>query len=129
MHAISLDVSKHMAELQERMARLLHTRIVELDRRASARHPVRLAARLEHDAGVTLAEVFDLSADGALLDSVIPSVARGRLTITGLPPVPVRVAGTSESGTHLQFVFETEAARQAMAEAVAAATRQRELAA
>jgi hypothetical protein len=41
----------------------------------------------------------------------------------------VQVTGTSESGTHLRFVFASEAERHAMAQAVAAATGQRAVAA
>jgi methyl-accepting chemotaxis protein len=52
MHGISLNVAQQMVELQKSLARLLHTRIAELDRRASARHPVRIAAQLKHDGGV-----------------------------------------------------------------------------
>jgi methyl-accepting chemotaxis protein len=129
MNAISLNVAQHMAELKQSLGRLLHTRILELDRRASTRHPVRIAARLEHSAGTTSAEIIDLSADGARLGTVVEGVDTGRLLGTGLPPVAVQVTGISESGTHLRFIFASQGESYAMAQAVAAATGQRGVAA
>ena len=99
MHGISLNVAQQMVELQKSLARLLHTRIAELDRRASARHPVRIAAQLEHDGGVTSVEIVDLLANGARLDTVVASINGGRLSGNGLPPVRVQLVGTSEAGT------------------------------
>jgi methyl-accepting chemotaxis protein len=129
MNAISLDVAQHMAGLKQSLARLLHSRIVELDRRGSARHPVRIAARLEHTAGVSVSEIVDLSSDGARLGAVVAGVDHGRLIGTGLPPVAVQVTGTSESGTHLRFIFASQSERFAMARAVAEATGQHAVAA
>ena len=58
---------------------------------------------------MTEGELYDVTAGGACLRGVDPGV-------TG---VRVRVVGTSDGGTHLSFVFASDADQRLMADAIA----------
>jgi methyl-accepting chemotaxis protein len=118
MNAISQDVASRVLGLKVALAQLLHSRVVDLDRRTSARQPVHLTARLEHGGGVAEGTLLDISAGGARFVGAAPGMVRGTLKVTGLPQVAVRVASATDDGLHLAFEFASENKRGTMAAAV-----------
>jgi hypothetical protein len=125
MLAISTDVADRMSELKQALARLLHARVAELDRRGGARHKVALAARLEHAGGASSGELRDISAGGGCVVGIPAGVAAGRLLVAGLPPVEIRVVASDEAGLHVNFVFASPDESERMADAVARLTSAR----
>ena len=120
---ISRDAVAQISGLQTALMGILRNRVAELDRRANGRASVSLPARLLHDGGSCTGTLQDLSDGGARFVGDAPGVTNGRLQVSGLPQVAVRVVGRSDGALHLSFVFASEDDARMMQQAVAAAAK------
>ena len=132
MAGIARAVAESVGDMKTTLVRVLRTRVEELDRRASARHAVRLPAQLECR-GVRLAGTLaDLSNGGARLVLEVLGESAGStprigeqvvLHTAGLPRVAAEIVQRTDKALHLRFVFADAAQTQAMAASVADLTR------
>jgi methyl-accepting chemotaxis protein len=116
---ISDQAVQKISGLQAALVGILRTRVAELNRRAGERVPVTFPAQLVHETGTATGALRDLSPAGARFVGKTPPLTRGRLQVSGLPDVAVRIAGHADDGLHLSFEFSSEQQRQLMGAAVA----------
>ncbi len=127
MAGIARTVADSVGDMKTTLVRVLRTRVEELDRRASARHAVRLPAQLACGGVRSTGTLLDVSAGGAqLLLAAAGGVGVGTKAVlhaAPLPSVAAEVVQRSDMALHLRFVFADAAETAAMAAAVADLTR------
>nr|WP_294544687.1 methyl-accepting chemotaxis protein [uncultured Rhodopila sp.] len=132
MAGIARTVAESVGDMKTTLVRVLRTRVEELDRRASARHAVRLPAQLEYRGARLAGTLADLSNGGARLALDVVGQSAGNtlrigeqvvLYTAAMPRVAAEIVQRTDKTLHLRFVFADAAQTQAMADSVAGLAR------
>lgn len=112
------EVAEHVRALQATLVKIVRTCSAEIDRRQTARHSVRLPARVI--AGTRSFDVIveDLSMGGARMRGNVPTEGEMVLRIQGMPvQLPGRIISRSDDFVHCRFEL-TERAQSALSDAI-----------
>jgi len=120
IHTAAAAVFTALHELEGRVAGFVKASVREGIRRRSRRFEVALSCSLEARGQRVQGEINDISAGGALLLAPLNLATgeTGTLETSGLPLIQFRVVGRKLDSLQVAFVFETEAQKQAMHEAL-----------